>query len=82
MKPTARIHHYKWYELIGVYAGLAVFLAFILAPFFEGFMVSLKPLNHLFSAPYRFWPEDPTLPPISTCGSGCRCSGAISSTRS
>ncbi|WP_180899340.1 carbohydrate ABC transporter permease [Martelella soudanensis] len=61
MKPTARIHHYKWYELIGVYAGLLVFLGFVLAPFFEGFMVSLKPLNHLFSAPYKFWPEDPSL---------------------
>ncbi|TPW27351.1 carbohydrate ABC transporter permease [Martelella alba] len=61
MKPTARIHHYRWYELIGIYAGLALFLCFVLAPFVEGFMVSLKPLNHLFSSPYKFWPEEGSL---------------------
>ncbi|MFN4207607.1 MAG: carbohydrate ABC transporter permease, partial [Agrobacterium albertimagni] len=29
-----------------------------LAPFVEGFLVSLKPLSQLFSSPYRFWPEN------------------------
>ena len=60
MRPPARIHHYRWYELIAIYAGLLVFLGFVLAPFVEGFLVSLKPLDHLFSSPYRFWPEDPS----------------------
>lgn len=51
------INRYRWYEYVAIYAGLAVFLAFLLAPFVEGFMVSLRPLSHLFSSPYRFWPE-------------------------
>lgn len=52
------INRYRWYELVGIYAGIFVFLCFILAPFFEGFLVSLKPLGLLFSSPYRFWPEN------------------------
>jgi multiple sugar transport system permease protein len=35
-----------------------VFLTFVLAPFVEGFLVSLKPLSQLFSSPYRFIPEN------------------------
>ncbi len=50
------IDRYRWYEVVGIYAGVAVFLAFVLAPFVEGFLVSLKPLSLLFSSPYRFWP--------------------------
>ena len=55
---TALINRYRWYELVGIYAGIAVFLTFVLAPFVEGFLVSLKPLSQLFSSPYRFFPEN------------------------
>ncbi len=51
------IDRYRWYEKVGLYLGMFVFLFFILAPFIEGFLVSLKPLNHLFSTPYRFIPD-------------------------
>ncbi|MFK3692086.1 carbohydrate ABC transporter permease [Agrobacterium tumefaciens] len=54
----ARINRYAWYEIIGIYCGVAVFLTFVLAPFVEGFLVSLKPLSLLFSSPYKFWPEN------------------------
>lgn len=54
----AMINRYKWYEIIGIYCGIAVFLTFVLSPFVEGFLVSLKPLSQLFSSPYRFWPEN------------------------
>jgi multiple sugar transport system permease protein len=52
------INRYKWYEIVGIYAGILVFLTFVLAPFVEGFLVSLKPLSQLFSSPYRFIPEN------------------------
>ena len=58
MSQPAMINRYRWYELVGIYVGIFVFLCFILAPFFEGFLVSLKPLGLLFSSPYRFWPEN------------------------
>ncbi|AYG57684.1 carbohydrate ABC transporter permease [Rhizobium jaguaris] len=58
MSHPAMINRYKWYELIGIYAGILLFLTFVLAPFVEGFLVSLKPLSLLFSSPYRFWPEN------------------------
>ena len=57
-QPHLLIHRYKWYEIIGIYAGILVFLTFVLAPFVEGFLVSLKPLSQLFSSPYRFIPEN------------------------
>ncbi len=56
--PHLLINRYKWYEIIGIYAGILVFLTFVLAPFVEGFLVSLKPLSQLFSSPYRFIPEN------------------------
>lgn len=52
------IDRYKWYEVVGLYAGMAVFLFFVLAPFIEGFLVSLKPLAQLFSTPYSFIPKN------------------------
>jgi len=55
---NAMINRYRWYELISIYAGIALFLTFVLAPFVEGFLVSLKPLSQLFSSPYRFLPEN------------------------
>jgi len=56
--PAPLINRYKWYEMIGIYCGIFVFLCFVLAPFVEGFLVSLKPLSQLFSSPYRFIPEN------------------------
>lgn len=58
MTEIPMIDRYRWYEKVGIYLGMLVFLGFVLAPFIEGFLVSLKPLNHLFSSPYRFWPDD------------------------
>ncbi len=51
------INKYKWYEKVGIYLGLAVFLTFILAPFFEAFLVSLRPLNKINSIPYKIVTE-------------------------
>jgi multiple sugar transport system permease protein len=45
-------------QKIGVYIGIGIFLLFILLPFFEMFMTSLKPLNHIFRSPYQFWSDD------------------------
>jgi len=52
------IDKFRWYEKIGIYFGIFVFLFFIMGPFIEGFLVSLKPLSLLFSSPYHFWPEN------------------------
>lgn len=61
MSSPAMIDRYRWWEIVLIYLGIAVFLIFILAPFVEGFLVSLKPLSQLFSSPYRFWPENGSL---------------------
>lgn len=58
MNGGAMIDRYRWWETVLIYCGVGLFLLFVLAPFIEGFMVSLKPLTHLFSSPYRFWPDD------------------------
>ena len=52
------IDRYKWYEVLAMYCGMALFLFFVLAPFIEGFLVSLKPLSQLFSTPYSFIPKN------------------------
>ena len=52
------IDRYSWWEVALIYLGIFVFLFFLLSPFLEGFLVSLKPLAQLFSSPYRFWPEN------------------------
>lgn len=57
------IHRYKWWELVIIYTGMALFLAFILAPFAEALMVSLRPLDSVFRVPYRFLTEDMTIRP-------------------
>jgi len=54
----AMIDRYKWHEVASIYLGIAVFLFFVLAPFIEGFLVSLKPLAQLFSTPYSFIPKN------------------------
>ncbi|MBR9763832.1 MAG: carbohydrate ABC transporter permease [Rhodobacteraceae bacterium] len=58
MKKNAMIDRYRWWEVVLLYLGIALFLFFILAPFIEGFLVSLKPLGLLFSTPYKFIPEN------------------------
>lgn len=58
MKKNAMIDRYRWWEIVLMYCGIFVFLFFVLAPFIEGFLVSLKPLGLLFSTPYRFFPEN------------------------
>lgn len=52
------INKYRWWEYVLIYAGIAIFLTFILAPFIEAFVVSMRPLNSIFSIPYRFITED------------------------
>ena len=49
---------YTKLQLVGIYAAIAVFLTFLLLPFFEMFMASLRPLEHLFRSPYQFWLDD------------------------
>ena len=56
--PKPMIDRYRWYEMVAIYAGIFLFLFFVLAPFIEGFLVSLKPLSLLFSSPYSFWPKN------------------------
>ena len=51
------INRYKWWEYIAIYTGIALFLSFTLAPFVEAFVVSLRPLDSIFSIPYRFLSE-------------------------
>ena len=51
----------RWWELVLLYAGMAVFMAFVLAPFVEAFFVSLRPIDAIFRVPYRFVTEDMSL---------------------
>ena len=55
------IERYSTLETIGLYAGIFVFLFYVLSPFIEGFLVSLKPLSLLFSSPYSFYPKGGSL---------------------
>ena len=55
------IDRYTWLETIGLYLGIFVFLFYLLSPFIEGFLVSLKPISLLFSTPYSFWPTNGSL---------------------
>ncbi len=48
------IDKYRWYEKLALYGGMFLFLVFILAPFVEAFVVSLRPLDQVFRVPYRF----------------------------
>ncbi|MFV0294021.1 MAG: carbohydrate ABC transporter permease [Paracoccus sp. (in: a-proteobacteria)] len=51
------IDRYRWWELVLIYTAMALFLIFLLAPFVEAFMVSLRPLAEVFRIPYRFVAE-------------------------
>ena len=46
------------FQKVLLYASIAVFMTYILLPFFEMFMASLRPLEHLFRSPYQFWSDD------------------------
>jgi multiple sugar transport system permease protein len=52
------INKYRWWEYVLIYSGIALFLTFILAPFVEAFVVSLRPLDALFSIPYQFFTDE------------------------
>ena len=49
---------YSPLQKFGIYCGVLVFLTFILLPFVEMFLASLRPLEHLFRSPYQFWSKD------------------------
>jgi multiple sugar transport system permease protein len=57
------IHKYRIWEKIGLYCAIALFLVFILAPFAEALMVSLRPLDAVFRVPYRFFSGDMSFEP-------------------
>ena len=59
--PKPMIDRYSTLETIGIYAGIFVFLFYLLSPFIEGFLVSLKPISLLFSSPYSFYPKGGSL---------------------
>ena len=63
---TPMIDRYRWWEIALIYCGIFAFLFFLLSPFIEGFLVSLKPLSQLFSTPYSFWPENGSFAAYST----------------
>ena len=46
------------FQKVLLYAAIAVFMTYILLPFFEMFMASLRPLEHLFRSPYQLWSDD------------------------
>lgn len=52
------INKYTLSEKIAIYAAVAVFMLFVLAPFAEAFLVSLRPLEAVFRAPYRLFTPD------------------------
>ncbi len=51
------MNRYTPIQTVGVYIGILIFLTFILLPFVEMFVTSLRPLEHLRTTPYRFWSD-------------------------
>ncbi len=49
---------YSPWQTVLIYVCIFFFLLFMLAPFLEMFLTSLKPLEHLFRTPYQFWGDD------------------------
>lgn len=82
MSQQMMINRYRWYELVGIYAGILLFLTFVLAPFVEGFLVSLKPLSQLFRHLTASFQKTGRSRPIERCGPACRASAGIFSTPS
>lgn len=52
------IDRYSLPHKIALYIAIGLFLTFMLLPFVEMFLVSLRPLEHLFRSPYQFWSDD------------------------
>ena len=52
------VNRYQWWEKVLIYGGTLLFLTFILAPFIEAFVVSLRPIEAVFRVPYKFISED------------------------
>ena len=52
------MNRYTLLQKIGLYFCIALFLIFMLLPFFEMFMTSLRPMQHLFRSPYQFWSDE------------------------
>ena len=48
---------YTRLQVAGIYLGLLVFLTFVLLPFIEMFVTSLRPQEHLRTTPYQFWSD-------------------------
>ena len=46
------------FQKAGLYLAVTVFMTFILLPFLEMFLASLRPLQHLFRSPYQLWSDD------------------------
>ena len=49
---------YAPWQLVLIYTAIFIFLLFILLPFIEMFLTSLRPMEHLFRSPYQFWSDD------------------------
>ncbi len=49
---------YTLLQKVGIYICIAIFMTFILLPFFEMFRTSLSPMSHLFHAPYELWTSE------------------------
>ena len=64
---------YTKVELVLIYSGIAIFLTFILLPFFEMFMTSLRPLDHLFRLPINSGLMILVLKHIIKCGKQYHC---------
>jgi len=52
------MNRYTLLQSLLIYCLIFVFLLFMLLPFFEMFMASLRPMTHLFRTPYQFWSDD------------------------
>ncbi|SMY06668.1 carbohydrate ABC transporter permease [Flavimaricola marinus] len=48
---------YTKLQMVGIYIGIFLFLSFMLLPFVEMFVTSLRPLEHLRTTPYQFWSD-------------------------
>ena len=55
------IDKYSALEKLGLYIAIGIFLTFMLLPFVEMLLASLRPLTHLFRSPYQFWSDDMSL---------------------
>jgi len=49
---------YAWWQYVLIYFGIFLFVAFMLLPFIDMFLTSLRPLDHLRRTPYQFWSTD------------------------